>query len=122
MRTRLIWLTAVLLIGFMGLNPGHAQENMLTNGSFEEGTESPFSQYGGATLEVVQQLDGAAVREDPIEGDYALHIVVPSAGATSWDVGLQHDAFVFEAGKHYTLSAFLKSKEGDLEINFKPER
>jgi hypothetical protein len=117
-------LTAVLLIGFMGLNPSHAQENMLTNGGFEEGTESPFTQYGGATLEVVQTLDGAAVSEKPIEGDNALHIVVPApaAGATSWSVGLQHDAFVFEAGKHYTLSAFLKSKEGDLEIRFKPER
>ncbi|MCP4260041.1 MAG: hypothetical protein GY774_21375, partial [Planctomycetes bacterium] len=124
MRTRIIWLTAVLLIGFIGLDSSHAQENMLTNGGFEEGTESPFTQYGGATLEVVQTLDGAAVSEKPIEGDYALHIVVPApaAGATSWSVGLQHDAFVFEAGKHYTLSAFLKSKEGDLEIRFKPER
>jgi len=124
MRSRIIWLTAVLLIGFMGLNPSHAQENILTNGGFEDGTESPFTQYGGATLEVVQTLDGAAVSEKPIEGDNALHIVVPApaAGATSWSVGLQHDAFVFEAGKHYTLSAFLKSKEGDLEIRFKPER
>jgi hypothetical protein len=122
MRTRIIWLTAVLLWGFMGLNPGHAQENILTNGGFEDGVPDPFTQYGGATIEVVQTLDGAAVSEKPIEGDYALHIVVPSAGATSWDVGLQHDASVFEAGKHYTLSAFLKSKEGDLEIRFKPER
>ena len=74
MRTRIIWLTAVFLIGFMGLSPCHAQENMLTNGGFEDGVPDPFTQYGGATLEVVQKLDGAAVSEKPIEGDNALHI------------------------------------------------
>ncbi|MBW7992405.1 MAG: hypothetical protein FVQ84_20650 [Planctomycetes bacterium] len=121
MRTRIIWLTAVLLIGFMGLNTTNAQENMLTNGGFEDGTNDPFTQYGGATLEVVQKLDGAAVSEKPIEGDYALHITVPNAGANFWDFGLQYGGFVFEAGKKYTLSAFLKSKEGNMDINYKPE-
>ena len=121
MRTRIIWLTAVFLIGFMGLSPCHAQENMLTNGGFEDGVPDPFTQYGGATLEVVQKLDGAAVSEKPIEGDNALHITVPNAGANFWDFGLQYGGFVFETGKKYTLSAFLKSKEGDLQINFKPE-
>ncbi len=121
MRTQIIWLTAVLLIGFMGLNPSQAQENVLVNSGFEDGTNDPFTQYGGATLEVVQKLDGAAVPEKPIEGDYALHITVPDAGANFWDFGLQYGGFVFEAGKQYTLSAFLKSKSGTLDINFKPE-
>lgn len=29
--------------------------------------------------------------------------------------------YVFEAGKQYTLSAFLKCNQGTLDINFKPE-
>ena len=121
MRTRIIWLTAVLLIGFMGPNPSQAQENILVNGGFEDGVMAPWSTYGPVTTEVVEKLDGAAVSEKPIEGDYALHIVVPEAGANFWDAGLQNAGHTFEAGKKYTLSAFLKSKEGDLQINFKPE-
>ena len=121
MRSRIIWLTAVLLIGFMGLSPSHAQENLLENGGFESGAMDPWSTYGPATPEVVETLDGAAVPDSPIEGQYALHITVPEAGANFWDAGLQHAGHVFEAGKTYTLSAWLKSKEGELQINFKPE-
>ncbi|KPL20480.1 MAG: hypothetical protein AMJ75_11725, partial [Phycisphaerae bacterium SM1_79] len=123
MRTRVVWLAVVLLIGFVGLGPGHAQEieNLLANGGFEEGVMTPWTTYGGATTEVVQELVGATVPEDPIEGDYCLHIVVPSAGANYWDFGLKHAGHLFEAGKKYTLSAFLKCNEGTLQISFKPE-
>ena len=116
-------ISVVLVMGFIGLCPGQAQEveNLLENGGFEDGVATPWYQYGGATLEVVQQLAGAAVPEEPIEGNYALHIVVPNAGANVWDFGLQHADHVFEAGKKYTLSAFLKCKEGTLTIHFKPE-
>ena len=64
---------------------------------------------------------GAAVPEAPIEGSSCLHVMVPAAGANFWDAGLQHGGHVFEAGKKYTLSVYLKSKSGTLDINFKPE-
>ena len=98
-----------------------APANILANGGFEDGVAEPWSTYGDATLEVVQELVGAAVPEAPIEGGSCLHVVVGSAGANFWDSGLQHAGHVFEAGKQYTLSAFLKCNQGTLDINFKPE-
>jgi len=95
--------------------------NILANGGFENGVVEPWSTYGDATAEVVQELVGAAVPDAPIEGGSALHVVVGSAGANFWDSGLQHAGHVFEAGKQYTLSAFLKCSQGTLDINFKPE-
>jgi hypothetical protein len=62
------------------------------------------------------------VQDDPVEGDYCLHVTVNSAGANFWDAGLQHAGHVFEAGKSYSLSAWFKSKAGEFEINMKPER
>jgi len=113
-----------MLLGLVGLGPSHAQDeivNILDNGGFEDGVPAPWSTYGSVTTEVVHELTDAAVGEDPIEGNYCLHLVVPSAGANFWDTGLQHAGHVFEQGKKYTLSAFLKSKQGELQINFKPE-
>jgi len=95
--------------------------NILANGGFENGVVEPWSTYGDATAEVVQELVGAAVPDVPIEGSSALHVVVAAAGANFWDSGLQHAGHVFEAGKQYTLSAFLKCSQGTLDINFKPE-
>ena len=121
MSKRAVWLT-ILLIGFLGLSPGHAQVvNLLENGNFETGEMAPWTTYGPGTNEVVQTLDGAAVPEGPVEGDYCLHLTIPGAGANFWDAGLQHGGHVFEAGKSYTLSAYLKAKEGTMDINFKPE-
>ncbi len=48
-------------------------------------------------------------------------MVVPSKGANFWDSGVQYKNLTFQAGKKYTLSAFLKCKKGTLQINFKPE-
>jgi len=124
MRTRVIWLAAFFCIGFILSGPSNAQdevENILVNGDFESGVSDPWGTYGGATVEVVDKLDGAAVDEDPIEGNYCLHIVVPAAAANFWETGFNQGGLVFEAGKIYTLSVFLKCKEGTLDINFKPE-
>ena len=125
MRNRVVWLATVLLIGFIGVGPGHAQVvNILDNGDFETGSMSPWTIYAGATGangEVVQELVGAAVPEDPIEGDYCLHVMVPEAGENAWAAGLQHSPHVFETGKLYTLSVFLKCNEGTLSIGLKPE-
>ena len=87
--------------------------NLLANGGFEDGVVEPWSTYGAATTEVVQT--------DPVEGDYCLHVTVSEAGANFWDAGLQHTGHVFEAGKNYALSAWLKCSQGTLDINFKPE-
>jgi len=97
-------------------------ENILVNGGFEDGVMDPWSTYGNVTTEVVSELADANVPEAPIEGAYCLHVVVPEAGANSWDAGLQNAGHVFEAGKQYTLSANVKSKAGTLDIHFKPER
>ena len=126
MRTNLVWLTAVLLIVFIGFNTSRAGVvNILYNGGFEDGVLEPWSIYdftaGGVTTEVVQELEGAAVCESPIEGEFCLHITVPSAGTNFWDAGLRYTGLVFDAGKQYTLSAYLKSKSGTLDINIKPE-
>ncbi len=87
--------------------------NLLANGGFEDGVMAPWSIYGDVTTDVVTT--------DPIEGHYCLLVSVGSAGANFWDAGLQHTGHLFEAGKKYTLSAFLKCSEGTREINFKPE-
>jgi hypothetical protein len=113
-------ISVVLVVGFVGLRPSHAQEaeNILVNGGFEDGVMTPWGTYGGATAVVVDELMGAWVPEDPIEGDYCLHVVVPAAGANYWEIGLNQGGLVFEAGKTYTLSVFLKCREGTLDIQF----
>ncbi|MFC1604660.1 PA14 domain-containing protein, partial [Planctomycetota bacterium] len=73
------------------------------------------------TTEVVQELVDAAVSEDPIEGEYCLLITVTEPGVEWWDMGLENAGHIFEADKKYTLSAFVKCKEGELDINFKIE-
>jgi len=116
---------AALAIGWMCSGTGYAQEgeNLWDNSGFEDGVLAPWSTYGSVTTEVVKTLTGAAVPEDPVEGDYCLHIVVPAAGANFWDAGLQHrGAPVFEQGKKYTLSAFFKCSSGTMQVNFKPEQ
>jgi len=122
MKNRIVWLTAVLLIGFMGVVPSRAQENLLPNGGFESGLIGPYATYGAGTNEVVTDCVDAAVPEGPIEGDYCLHIVIPSAGTNDWDSGMTDGSFTFENGKRYTFSAFLKCKSGTLQIRLKPER
>ena len=99
-----------------------ASVNLLANGGFEDGVIEPWGFWGDATAEVVTELVGAAVLEFPIEGGSCLHMTVNSAGANNWDYGLNQGGHVFEAGKQYTVSAFLKCKEGTLDIRIKPER
>jgi len=100
-------------IGYGRPAPEPAYENLLANGGFEDGAMAPWSTYGDVTAEVVT--------DEAIEGGASLHLTVNSAGANFWDAGLQHTGHVFEAGKQYTLSAFLRCSEGTLDINFKPE-
>ena len=123
MRTPVIWLTAVLLIGFIGIGPSYAQEgvNLLPNGGFETGNAGPWNIYGDVTFEVVTECVDAAVPEGPIEGDYCLHLVVPSAGAGPHESGMSDGSYTFERGKKYTFSCFMKCKSGTLEFRMKPE-
>jgi hypothetical protein len=95
--------------------------NLLVNGGFEDGVLEPWSIYGDATGEVVTELVGAAVPEDPAEGTYCLYVDVAAGAADIWNAGLQPQGEVFQGGKKYTVSAFLKAKQGTLEINMKPE-
>jgi hypothetical protein len=96
-------------------------EKDLENGGFEYGNTAPWTMYGAGKMEVVKQLTGAFIEEKLIEGKYALHVTVDEQGVNFWDTGIQHAGHVFQANKVYTLAAFLKSKEGPLMINFKPE-
>ena len=124
MRTRLLWLIA-LSLAFMGLGPIYAQDgvvNLLTNGGLEDGTVNGFGGYGDNTREAVMEIVGAAIPEDVIEGSYCLHVVVNTTGENFYSGGVQpvYDG-IFEKGKTYTLSAWLKCDEGTRPINFKPE-
>jgi hypothetical protein len=123
MRNRLVWVTTVLLVGFIGTGQSQGQVvNLLPNGGFETGAVAPYGHYGAGTVEVVTDCVDAAVPEGPIEGDYCLHVVIPGGAVNSWDSGMTDGSFTFEAGKKYTFSAFVKTKEGELEIRLKPER
>jgi hypothetical protein len=95
--------------------------NFLVNGGFEDGVQDPWSIYGNATGEVVTELVGATVPEGPIEGSFCLYVEVGEGIANFWEAGLQPVGELFEAGKKYTISAFLKAKQGTLDVNFKPE-
>jgi len=124
MRTRIIWLMSVLLVGLIAAAPGQAQQvtNLLTNGGFESGQIGPYGIYGTATNEVVTQCVGATVPEKPIEGKYCLHVVVPAAGTNNWDVGMTDGSHSFQKGKKYTFCAYMKTKSGTLQVRLKPER
>jgi hypothetical protein len=122
MRVRAVWWAAVLLVGFMGLAPCLAQEvNILVNGNFETGQTAPWNIWGGSTGQVVTRCDGAAVPEGPIEGKYCLHVTTIKGPANWWDVSLNQGVGVFQKGKKYTLSLWLKSKSGTAQMNLKPE-
>ena len=125
MRTQIIRLNAVLLVAFMVCCPSQAQDengNYFPNGGFEDGILDPWYIYGGATAEVVDELVGAAIAEGPIEGDLCLHVRVPEANPNWWEIGLVPSGAVFEKGKKYTVSAFLKCKQGTFQVDFKPQK
>jgi len=58
-----MWLTGVLLMGFVGIQSSHGQGNLLVNGGFEDGVVDPWGIHGGSSMEVVNRLVGAAVPE-----------------------------------------------------------
>src|SRR4030043_143244 len=124
MRTRVVWLTAVILIGFIGLSPSRAQEvvNLLPNGGFENGAVASYGHYGAGSVEVVTDCGEGGVPEGRVGGVYCLPVVIPAGAVNSWDSGLTDGSHTFEAGKKYTFSAFVKAKEGELQIRLKPER
>jgi len=99
--------------------------SVLINGGFESGAMTPWKKYATAPTVikagVVRELTGAAVPEGPVEGDYCLHVGVSETTEDWWLTGVVCDGLVFQAGKRYTLSAFLTCKKGTLQINFKPE-
>ena len=96
-------------------------ENLLNNGGFKDDILDPWVTEGaaGAAIEVVGKLK-ADVPEAPIEGDLCLHVVVEQKGLATWDSTLKYINLVFEKGKKYTLSAFLKSDD-EMQIRFKPQ-
>jgi hypothetical protein len=95
--------------------------DLLNNGGFEDGVMDPWSIYGPPTGTVVQDTVGADLTEPVIEGTYCLSVELDEPTTNFWDAGLQYPPIVFEKGKKYTLSAFMKAKAGTLDINFKPE-
>ena len=119
MRNRVVWLTTFLLVGFIGTGQSQGQVvNLLPNGGFETGSVAPYGHYGAGTVEVVTNCDDAAIPDGPVEGDYCLHVVIPAGAVNNWDSGMTDGSFTFEAGKYYTFSAFVKSKDAKLvEVN-----
>ena len=99
-----------------------ASESFLVNGGFEHGDLVRWARWGDLTREVVTELVGAAVPESPLEGKFCLYVDVAAGMANASEAGvLPYGDFVFEAGKKYTISAFLKARKGTLDITFKPQ-
>lgn len=114
--------TALLL----GLTAGFGQAqdkngNYFVNGGFETGAFEPWGTFGNIEVAVVGALDGAAVPEEPIEGESCLHVTVLPGNANWWNVGLQSSGAVFETDKKYTVSVFMKAKEGTFQVDIKPQ-
>jgi hypothetical protein len=97
------------------IEPG---SDLLVNGGFEEGKMAPWGIGPGATAEVVSTLEGAVVEEVPVEGNYCLHVTVPTPGEHYWSYGLDRGSLLFRAGKQYTLSAYFKCRQGTLRTEF----
>jgi len=114
-------------------------ENLLSNGTFENGVSAPWGIGGtirdnggvGATTTVVDNLKGAKVAENPIEGKFCLLVTVEKGAAKAGDVQfmLANDPPVYKKGEIYTFSAYLKSNDemqfhllisGGSEDAFKP--
>jgi tetratricopeptide (TPR) repeat protein len=90
-------------------------------GGFELGVPGTLRFSGNGSIEVVSELVGAAVPEDPVEGEFCLHVTVNKAGTNYWEAQILDAGYVFQEGKVYTLAAFLKAKEGTFNINFCPQ-
>jgi len=103
------------------VNDGRIVGKIFFNGGFEFGILYPWRTYGKVTAQVVTELVGATVPENVIEGKRCLFLDVAPGIADFWDAGLEYSGLAFEQGKKYTISAFLKSKKGDLQVNMKPE-
>jgi hypothetical protein len=93
--------------------PAPAGTSTLVNGGFEDGVLDPWGTYGPLTATVVT--------ESPIEGASCLFVDIPTATANFWEAGLQPKPIVYEAGKKYTFSVWLKAKTADVQINIKHE-
>ena len=115
------FMAIVLILGISFSANAQEKKNLLVNGGFEDGIPDPWTLYGNAQMNVVKDIKKANIDEKPIEGDFCLHVTVPAKGVNFWDAGIQHTKHVFEAGKVYTLSAYLKCAKGTMQINFKPE-
>jgi len=101
---------------------GKTTGNFLVNGGFEDGDRRPWETLGQMDLEVVTELHGATVPEKPVEGQYCLYADVAHAAAYFYSAAICPVGAVFEAGKKYTISAFLKARKGKLDVCLKPER
>jgi serine/threonine protein kinase/tetratricopeptide (TPR) repeat protein/Tol biopolymer transport system component len=99
--------------------------NLLINGDFEDGVLYPWNTYDNVTgevvTEVVTKLVDATIPEGPAEGDFCIYVDVALGITNTSDAGIHPVGEVFEAGKKYTISAFLKARKGNLDITFKPE-
>ena len=125
MRTQTAGFVIVVLMGCFSAGFSQAQDqngNYFGNGGFEDGVLEPWGTFGNTAVEVVSTLAGAAVPEEPIEGDFCLHVTVLPGAANWWNVGLQSSGAVFESGKKYTVSVFMKCKEDTFQVDIKPQQ
>jgi hypothetical protein len=115
MKTKQIFLTMLIVLLANCLSYG--QENLLTNGGFEDGVLTPFTSYTSAAVGATWEV----VTEDAIEGNYCVKATLGAAGANSWDAWLKYQDLIFQQGKYYTFSAFLKCTTGTMQVMLKPE-
>ena len=119
-RSRIVMLLACFSLGIIQAQDQNG--NYFPNGGFEDGVLAPWGIFGNATGEVVSVLAGAAIPQEPAEGRFALHVTVSTGSAEWWTTGLSPSGTVFEEGKKYTVSAFMKCKEGSFQVDIKPQK
>ena len=112
---KLIFLFAflVVLVSTSTLS-AYVEENILINGSFEDGFQSPWVfDNGTPAYEIVS---------DAQDGLNALKVTIAEAGSSEYIPALAQPGISFEAGKYYTFSVFLKGSYDGMQVYLKPQQ
>ncbi|MBN2591261.1 MAG: carbohydrate binding domain-containing protein [Sedimentisphaerales bacterium] len=94
--------------------PACVEENILVNGSFEDGFEAPWV------------FDNASPAYEVVEGEAqhggkALKVTIDAPGSSEYIPALAQPGLIFETGKHYTFSVFLKGSYDGMQVYLKPQ-
>jgi len=94
--------------------PACVEENLLTNGSFEDGFAAPWQLENGTPAYEIVEGEAA-------DGVKALKVTVAAPGGQEYQPALAHVGLTFEEGKYYTFSVFLKGSSDGMKVFLKPQ-